>query len=218
MRSNFFLVYPSLGTRRFAIERRFLTYFDRKLTQIKNSCRIYFTKVYGEKIKVTFGSREDGSRAGCLCTLDDGSTISRFYVKAHHGAGDKSSHTRYDTDLKELFIYTFLEELKMGAQIHFINNEIFSKWIIYIASKEIPTFKTLEFLELTQPETLQEYSKSVAEMLFVYTVLMLGDHHTANMGFDNARNPFIIDFFVIGRRITSVRDLHDGVRMAKKFK
>lgn len=106
----------------------------------------------------------------------------------------------------------------MGAEIQFISNESFSRWIIYIASREIPSFSTLEVLELTEPETLQRYSKSVVEMLCVYSILMLADHHTANMGFDSALNPYILDFFIIGRRLTGVRDIHDGVRMSKKIK
>uniref|UniRef100_A0A8R1DZW1 Ubiquitin-like domain-containing protein n=1 Tax=Caenorhabditis japonica TaxID=281687 RepID=A0A8R1DZW1_CAEJA len=213
--ARFFSTYPSLGTRRFAIEKKFLTFFDRKVEQIKNSCRIHFKKLYGEHAKITFESREDGSRAGCVCILDDGSTISRFYVKTHHGAGDRSSNSRYDIDLKELFVYTFLYKLKMGAEIHFINSEIFSRCIIYIASSEITGFNTLEFLEMNHPQALKEYTKFVNQVLLVYSVLMLGDHHTANIGFDCGFNPFIVDFFIIGKPMTSVKDLHEGVRMAK---
>ncbi|CAI4220970.1 unnamed protein product, partial [Auanema sp. JU1783] len=217
VRSLFFVAYPSLGTRRFAIEKKFYTYFNRGVQEIRSSCRSHFTKVYGEKCNVTFGSREDGSRAGCLCLVDDGATICRFFVKTHHGAGDRSSYTRLDIDIKELFIYTFLEALRMGAEIQFINNESFSKRIIYIASREIPSFQTLKFLELTEPEALQRYSKSVVEMLSVYSILMLADHHTANMGFNSALNPFILDFIITGKRLNDVRDIHDGVRMSKQI-
>lgn len=130
----------------------------------------------------------------------------------------KISDTRYDIDLKELFVYKFLEELKIGAEIHFIDNEAFSRWIIYIGSRELSGFKTLEFLELAQPETLEEYSKPVVEMLFVFSVLMLGDHHIANMGFDGTLNPFIVDFLVMGKPMSDVGDLYNSVRMAKKLK
>ncbi|CAD6190588.1 unnamed protein product [Caenorhabditis auriculariae] len=181
-------------------------------------CRAFFSKVYGEKSKVTFDSREDGSRAGCICIVDDGSTICRFFIKTHHGAGDKSSHSQYDIDIKELFVYTFLEALKMGAEIQFISNELFSRWIIFLASREVPNFSTLEVLELTEPESVQRYSKSVVEMLCAYSILMLADHHTANMGFDSELNPYILDFFITGRRLTAVRDIHDGVRMSKIIK
>lgn len=106
----------------------------------------------------------------------------------------------------------------MGAEVHFIENESFSKWIIYIGSREIPGFKTLEFVELTEPQNVNEYSKFVVQMLFVFSILMLGDHHTANLGVGSAGNPFIVDFFIIGKPLASVKDLYESVRMAKKFK
>ncbi|CAJ0579164.1 unnamed protein product, partial [Mesorhabditis spiculigera] len=217
--AQFFLIYPDFFTRRCAIERQFLKHFDRKGETIKSSCRVYFKKIYGEECTVTFEPREGGSRAGCLCIVGDGSTARRFYVKTHHGAGDKSSPTRCDTDLKELFIYKFLEELQMGAEIHFIIDEADSRWMIYIGSREISGFQTLERLEREQPpEALEQYSKGVVQMLFVYSVLMLGDHHKANMGFDGADRPFIVDFFIIGKQMTGVKDLHDNVRMMTESK
>ncbi|KAI6201403.1 Ubiquitin-like domain-containing protein [Aphelenchoides besseyi] len=210
--SLFFVTYANFNSRCTSIEKKFLTHFDRKFEAIKDSCRIYFKKIYGENVKLTFNSREDGSRSGCICTVEDQSAINKFFVKTHHGAGDKSSYTRYDIDLKELFVYKFLENLKIGAEIHFIGNEAFSKWIIYIASREIPAFKTLELVELME-ENVNEYSKCVVQML----VLMLGDHHTANLGVDGAGNPFIVDFIVIGKPLASIKDLYDFVHMAKKF-
>lgn len=92
-----------------------------------------------------------------------------------------------------------------------------SKWIVYIASKEIPGFRTLEFIEHSQ-EFVDEYSTAVVQMLCVYSVLMLADHHSANMGFDSSQKPFIVDFFVCGHPLKSVKDIYDSVPLTYKFK
>ncbi|KAF1749317.1 hypothetical protein GCK72_025784 [Caenorhabditis remanei] len=217
VKAHFFTTFPKLGDRRFVIEKKFLNSFDRKSEQIGKSCQIHFKKVYGEQVNITFGSREDGTRAGCVCILDDGSTISKYYVMTQHGAGDRSTNTRHNIDLKELFVYKFLQELNMGAVIDFVHGEIYSRRIVYIASKEIAGFKTLDYIQLAQPGTVEEYIECVNQMLFVYSVLMLEDHHTANMGCDNGHNPFIVDFLIIGRPMSSVNDIHEGVRMDISF-
>ncbi|EFO99406.1 hypothetical protein CRE_22328 [Caenorhabditis remanei] len=204
VKAHFFTTFPKLGDRRFVIEKKFLNSFDRKSEQIGPPC-------------ITFGSREDGTGAGCVCILDYESTISKYYVKTLHGAGDRSTNTRYNIDLKELFVYKFLQELIMGAVIDFVHGEIYSRRIVYIASKEIAGFKTLDYIRLAQPGTVEEYIECVNQMLFVYSVLMLEDHHTANMGCDNGHNPFIVDFLIIGRPMSSVNDIHEGVRMDISF-
>lgn len=43
--SRFFLVYPSLGTRRLSIEKKFYAYFDRKVDQIRVSRSLAFFQI-----------------------------------------------------------------------------------------------------------------------------------------------------------------------------
>ena len=90
--------------------------------------------------------------------------------------------------------------------------------MVYIGSQEIPNFKTLVFVELSEVQNIKEYSNFVVQMLFIYSILMLGDYHAANMGLDNCNNSFIVDFTIIGKPLSSVKDHYENVRISKKFK
>lgn len=116
---------------------------------------------------------------------------------------------RYNLNLNELFIYKLLERLGVGAQVEFVTNDCGSRWIVYIGSKRIDNFKTIGLIEemkkleetmITKPTDsidLSRYIKPVVQMLFLYTVLELGDHHQENMGINMDGLPFIIDFICV---------------------
>ena len=196
--------------------------------------------MYGEGTNITFRLREGGSRSGCVCTIESEGTITRFFVKTHHGAGDKRSSefifldigslysstyanfkitdTHQNLDLKELFVYKFLQDLKIGAEVQFVESKLFTKWIIYLASREVSGFRTLERVELLDPQSVPTHSKAVVQMLVVFSILVLNDHHAANLGLDGSGNPIIVDFAVHGRLMTNCTDIYHMVRMAKEFK
>lgn len=78
-----------------------------------------------------------------------------------------------------------------------------SRWIIYIASEEIADFETIETIELKHAASLdptndlQEYVDPIIQILALYTIMELGDHHSSNMGFGANYSPFILDFFFL---------------------
>lgn len=113
----------------------------------------------------------------------------------------------------------FLEQLGVGANVHFIPNEFGSRWILYIGSREIPNFKTIKELELLEPQTLVKHAKALVQMLSLYTILNMGDHHANNMGVDEKGCPYIIDFLLIERSSIDVKTcFYDKVRLAEEMK
>ena len=117
-----------------------------------------------------------------------------------------------------MFAYKLLEKLGVGPEIHFIANQIDSRWILYIASRDIPDFKTIKQIEWEQDD-LRKYAKAVAQMLSLYTVLDITDNHWANMGVDIDGSPFIVDFILRGFPLDDVKtDLHDEVKGAEEIK
>ena len=56
-------------------------------------------------------------------------------------------------------------------------------------------------------------------MLFLYTVLNMGDHHLGNMGVDSNGSPFIVDFLLIERRSFDVKtDFYENIKQSNKMK
>lgn len=128
--------------------------------------------------------------------------------------------TRSDIDLKELFAYKVLQGLGVGADISFVPNHTASKWMVYIASKEIADFKTLGKLELLETEDkLQNYSSIIIQMLSLYSIMMMSDHHLGNMGIDECGKSYIIDFCLIGQTSFNIKkDFYQKVVGSKKIK
>lgn len=57
------------------------------------------------------------------------------------------------------------------------------------------------------------------QMLFLYTVLDMGDHHSANMGVDDKGHPYIVDFCLMSRASSDVKkDFYQEVRLAKRIR
>lgn len=102
--------------------------------------------------------------------------------------------TREDLNLKELFAYKVLEGLGVGAEVHFIDKHLGLRFIVYIASREIASFRTINEIESNETDDLCKYTTSVVQMLFLYTILNMGDHHSNNMGLGENGTPYIIDF------------------------
>jgi hypothetical protein len=94
-----------------------------------------------------------------------------------------------------------LDSLGVGAKITFLTNCCDSRRIIYIASEEIADFNTIEMIEqkhanneLAKSTDLQNYVDPVIQMLALYTIMELGDHHLDNIRVDADGSPFILDF------------------------
>lgn len=97
--------------------------------------------------------------------------------------------------------------LGVGAQIDFVTNGCGSRWIVYIASRQIEDFLTIESIEqkkreeeysnVADPIDLNKYVNPVVQMLSLYTIMEMGDHHQGNFGVNKAGLPFIIDFFFV---------------------
>jgi len=125
--------------------------------------------------------------------------------------------TREDSDLKELFVYKLLEKLGVGAQVYFVPNELHSRFIVYIASREISAFKTLTEIEHIEEGDLSNHSTAVVKMLATYTILDIADHHSRNMGVDNNGFPYIVDFYLITRGPLNIhKDFYDKVHGIKQ--
>lgn len=129
-----------------------------------------------------------------------------------------SLDTREDLDVKELYVYTLLQRLGVGAEIHLIPNAQRSKWILYIGSREIVGFQTVNEIEIRNVD-LSPYVTPVIQMLTLYTVLNICDHHLLNMGLNEHKLPYIVDFILLNRDIIDVkRDFYNKVRGAAELK
>jgi len=119
---------------------------------------------------MAFENRSGGNRRGCICEIELEDITVKYHIKTNHRAGAQESDTHEDLDLKEMFAYKLLEKLGVGPEIHFIADELDSRWILYIASRDIPDFKTIKQIEWEE-DNLRKYVIPVAQMLALYTIL-----------------------------------------------
>jgi hypothetical protein len=60
---------------------------------------------------------------------------------------------------------------------------------------------------------LEECVKPVVQMLALYTIMEMGDHHPGNMSVDATGSPFIIDFFFAPKHFFDVeKDFYKGIK------
>lgn len=116
---------------------------------LKQSATTFFSKLY-PKSKIDFKPKQGGTRAGIVVSVIQESSEIIFFMKTYHNADSSSSlqntSKRRLPDLREMLAYRLLERIGVGPQVFFPFYSG-SKYIHYIATKEVRELKELEKIE-----------------------------------------------------------------------
>lgn len=70
-----------------------------------------------------------------MCYVEQGSKeLATFFIKNHLGIVRSGNHNL--VDLRELYAYKVLEHIKVGPTVHFLPNEHYSQYALYIATEQ----------------------------------------------------------------------------------
>jgi hypothetical protein len=123
---------------------------DRSHVILKCKAMEYFANKFGDSLQaVSFMEKESGIQAGNIVrvTLTSGETID-YYTKTHLG-GLKSggSNSAKPVDIRELFVYKFLEYSGLGPEVHFFWDDLEN---FYIAARDASPDAVHRFLTYDQ--------------------------------------------------------------------
>lgn len=142
-------------------------YVDRTIEFMQRTAKTFFTIMYAIKQPnwkddpiFTFNEKPGGSRSGTVVNVRHQQGTTTYYMKTHHDAGDPSTSGRFYPDLREIFAYKLLELIKVsyfyvigmffilfivkvGPEVFFPTDDCYTKYFLYIATKEVEGLKLM---------------------------------------------------------------------------
>ncbi|XP_055325863.1 uncharacterized protein LOC129579720 [Sitodiplosis mosellana] len=189
--TKFFRVYPNFEEIIYAFEEKCGHCLDPTGGAIDQAATQYFLSLFESNpanptVKIKCDRKTaPGLQGGRMCTVTIGTTATKFHVKMHSGISSRSSHTSDDTSLCELFAYKVLQIIGVGPLVHFIPKVHNSTFELYIATADIPGFRTA---------AKRRYFEEIGKLDYLKEILQLIDVHQSNYGSDENGKLWIVDF------------------------
>ena len=144
------------------------------------------------QFQVSYAPKKSGIQTGFTCDVSNETQTIRYYIKTHqHDQTEDNPKSVKRPDMKELFIYQFLNHIGIGPHVHFICPSHGSKMTIYIATKECH----LTLLSQLTKDTV--IMKALLQLDLISRILCLRDCTTnsSNCGLVKCK-PMIVDFLI----------------------
>jgi len=171
----------------------------------------YYAQLGFKFHKIKWGKKPDGDQIGATVDFSyqdesDYVSTSKFYIKTHEcGSSSRSRHGDV-VDPREIWVYSFLELVGLGAEVHFYFHQL-DRRNVYIASKEVACFETFDFAcnrsdfikEFKNDET---YTKCLIYVELIGKMLCLNDinNNLGNFGLISPVSSYLdirlVDFFI----------------------
>uniref|UniRef100_A0AC35GJ19 Uncharacterized protein n=1 Tax=Panagrolaimus sp. PS1159 TaxID=55785 RepID=A0AC35GJ19_9BILA len=179
---------------------------------IEQAVKAYFIDLHHKKgghdkdFKIDFKAKSSGSQAGVIASVTYAGGSTTFYVKTHW-TGLATSYTPDipPPDLKEIFIYEFLNNIDVCPEVHFVlpyagtGNKA-----IYIATQSIPDFDDIYRFDKINPQG-NTVPQILVQIHTLACLLRLSDLHKKNCGF--VGNDLKIVDFTIGNDIVREKNI-----------
>ncbi|KAI6186417.1 hypothetical protein M3Y98_00130500 [Aphelenchoides besseyi] len=203
--SDFFLTYTSFHSRFREFNENYASYLDTDDDQLKKAAESYFSLLFKDdpqnpSIQTVFSSKPNsGAQGGLICLVKRFEEIlGNYYLKSHWGLSSKTPSAHQSVDLRELLIYKLLQLLGIGPVVHFLPNAHMSCFGLYIATEEVPGFRTARDVRIP---TYESYKLDILREIFY--LIDLRSNNT-NYGLNENDKLCIVDF-QIGNHARSIK-------------
>ncbi|KAI6181561.1 hypothetical protein M3Y98_00842200 [Aphelenchoides besseyi] len=193
--SKFFLTYRRFHSRFLEFNENYASYLDTDDDQLKKAAEFYFSLLFKDdpqnpSIQTVFNSKPNsGAQGGLICLVKRSEEIlGNYYLKSHLGLSSKTPSAHQAVDLRELLIYKLLQLLGIGPVVHFLPNAHMSCFGLYIATEEVPGFRTARDVRMPAYES---YKLDILREIFY--LIDLRSNNT-NYGLNENDKLCIVDF------------------------
>ncbi|KAI6202492.1 hypothetical protein M3Y96_00954700 [Aphelenchoides besseyi] len=203
--SKFFDSYESFESRFREFNENYASYLDTDDDQLKKAAEFYFSLLFKDdpqnpSIQTVFNSKPNsGAQGGLICLVKRSEEIlGNYYLKSHLGLSSKTPSAHQAVDLRELLIYKLLQLLGIGPVVHFLPNAHMSCFGLYIATEEVPGFRTARDVRMP---TYESYKLDILREIF-YLIDLRSNNN--NYGLNENDKLCIVDF-QIGNHARSIK-------------
>ncbi|KAI6181663.1 hypothetical protein M3Y98_00853100 [Aphelenchoides besseyi] len=203
--SDFFSAYRRFNSRFREFNENYASYLDTDDDQLKKAAESYFALLFKDdpqnpSIQTVFSSKPNsGAQGGLICLVKRSEEIlGNYYLKSHLGLSPKTPSGHQAVDLRELLIYKLLQLLGIGPVVHFLPNAHMSCFGLYIATEEVPGFRTARDVRMP---TYESYKLDILREIFY--LIDLRSNNT-NYGLNENDKLCIVDF-QIGNHARSIK-------------
>ncbi|KAI6188313.1 hypothetical protein M3Y98_00341400 [Aphelenchoides besseyi] len=183
----------------------YASYLDTDDDQLKKAAEFYFSLLFKDdpqnpSIQTVFNSKPNsGAQGGLICLVKRSEEIlGNYYLKSHLGLSSKTPSAHQAVDLRELLIYKLLQLLGIGPVVHFLPNAHMSCFGLYIATEEVPGFRTARDVRMP---TYESYKLDILREIF-YLIDLRSNNN--NYGLNENDKLCIVDF-QIGNHARSIK-------------
>ncbi|KAI6218425.1 hypothetical protein M3Y95_01162800 [Aphelenchoides besseyi] len=197
-KNNFFIAYSEFDSRRQEFSENYEPFLDCDDDQLKNAAVLYFLRLFKDdplkpSTQVVFSPKPNpGVQGGFICSVKRSEEIlGNYFLKPHLGFSKMASGNQ-PVDLCELLIYKLLYLVEIGPEVHFLPNAHTSPSGLYIATKEVPSFRIAGTKNLVMP-TSECYKLDILRAIFHLRDLYSNFN---NYGLDGNDKLCIVDFHI----------------------
>ncbi|KAI6217767.1 hypothetical protein M3Y95_01195300 [Aphelenchoides besseyi] len=187
--------------------------------QLENAAVLYFLRLFKDdplkpSTQVVFSPKPNpGVQGGFICSVKRSEEIlGNYFLKPHLGFSKMASGNQ-PVDLCELLIYKLLYLVEIGPEVHFLPNAHTSPSGLYIATKEVPSFRIAGTKNLVMP-TSECYKLDILRAIFHLRDLYSNFN---NYGLDGNDKLCIVDFHIGDYKISIRSSVVSDLRSKERF-